>query len=164
MNTPTATLRAVNLAWQREYELPETPDLPLVVTVNGHTFRVRSARVDDNLPCGEEEIVLTVEPTCDCDHDCADRYSVLTTEDMEEQLRGTWPWNPSANPTRTATVERSARITLELVRDYLPSNYAAREVGDLIIIRGQDDHGWTMEGYVIPRLASAGIPAKEVQE
>ena len=57
--------------------------------------------------------------------------------------------------------------TLGKVRAYLPSNYTARRIpvgftDYAILIEGCDDHGWTLEGYVIPRLASGLIVATEV--
>jgi hypothetical protein len=57
---------------------------------------------------------------------------------------------------------------LQTIKDYLPSNYHARlagnqnEKGNRVTIWGVDNHGWTLDGYVIPRLASALIPAREV--
>jgi len=62
---------------------------------------------------------------------------------------------------RTATVKNAKRATVEA---YLPSNYRAYEIGrdgrDVLIV-GEDDHGWTLDGYVIPRLASGLIVAVE---
>jgi len=57
----------------------------------------------------------------------------------------------------------SGRSTLDQVRDYLPRNFTAdvSESGE-IEIRGYDTHGWTLDGYVIPRLASGLIAAREV--
>lgn len=57
--------------------------------------------------------------------------------------------------------------SLETVQNYLPSNFEARLVkdtgdGECILIEGYDDHGWTLDDYVIPRLASGLIVAKEV--
>ena len=46
---------------------------------------------------------------------------------------------------------------LEVVRAYLPLLYEARMEGTAIVIEGDDYAGWTMEDYVIPRLASAMI-------
>jgi len=43
--------------------------------------------------------------------------------------------------------------SLEQVQAYMPSNYEAREV-KVIVIEGHDDAGWTMDDYVLPRLAS----------
>ena len=53
----------------------------------------------------------------------------------------------------------------ERVSACLPSNYTA-EVGrkdGWVEITGEDGAGWTMHGYVIPRLASGLIWAQEVQ-
>ena len=51
------------------------------------------------------------------------------------------------------------------VAEYLPMNY--RVLGRTLdnsgtIIIGDDDHGWTMDGYVIPRLGSGLISCVEV--
>lgn len=48
---------------------------------------------------------------------------------------------------------------------YLPDNYAiaAGIDGDYLIV-GTDRYGWTLDGYVIPRLASGLIWAEEVTD
>ena len=60
---------------------------------------------------------------------------------------------------------------LDTVRDYLPANFSAYgftrpqvmlEGNDVILIEGYDRAGWTLDGYVIPRLASGLIVATEV--
>ena len=56
----------------------------------------------------------------------------------------------------------SEQSTLEQVERYLPANYEAAEVGGLIVIAGDDNHGWTLDGYVLPRLASGLHVAREV--
>ena len=53
------------------------------------------------------------------------------------------------------------------VAQYLPNNF--RVLGRSLdnsktIIVGVDDHGWTLEDYVIPRLGSALIHCEEVIE
>jgi len=58
--------------------------------------------------------------------------------------------------------------TLRVVRAYLPSNFTACESsgtihGHCILIEGFDRAGWTLDGYVIPRLGSGLIVAKEVK-
>jgi hypothetical protein len=68
---------------------------------------------------------------------------------------------PVDDDTRTAIVTGGLGVTLDLVRCYLPSNYTANQVGDEIVITGTDVAGWTLDGYVIPRLGSALISAKE---
>ena len=70
--------------------------------------------------------------------------------------RTSWP-----APIRRAIVTDD-RTTLETVGRYLPSNYEARKVESVITIEGRDLAGWTLDGYVIPRLASGLIPAMEV--
>jgi hypothetical protein len=65
---------------------------------------------------------------------------------------------------RKAKVTGGLTVSVGLVRDYLPSNYQALVVGDDIFIEGEDSHGWTLDGYVIPRLASALISVTEVVE
>jgi hypothetical protein len=73
-----------------------------------------------------------------------------------------------ASNTRYAKVMKSS-VGLKQVQDYLPKNYSAKEVKTrwwlegTIYIYGQDNKGWTLDGYVIPRLASALIPVKEVK-
>lgn len=54
--------------------------------------------------------------------------------------------------------------TLAIVQRYMPSNYKVIESPDKenLYIYGHDDHGWTMEDYVIPRLASGLIWASEI--
>ncbi|MGH3401039.1 MAG: hypothetical protein ACRDRJ_00725 [Streptosporangiaceae bacterium] len=59
---------------------------------------------------------------------------------------------------------------LSEVEAYLPANYTATSVfkvggpdaGHVIEILGYDSAGWTLDGYVIPRLASGLITAHEV--
>lgn len=54
-----------------------------------------------------------------------------------------------------------------VVSAYLPDNYqASRHTNsetDIIKIVGYDHAGWTLDGYVIPRLASAMIFATEIK-
>jgi hypothetical protein len=51
------------------------------------------------------------------------------------------------------------------VQAYLPANYLAHQTAEHgIIIIGADSAGWTMDGYVIPRLASGLIIARELME
>lgn len=65
---------------------------------------------------------------------------------------------------RAVVVNGIARI--DTIRRYLPSNYYAREGAGIdnrnVIIYGSDNAGWTLDGYVIPRLASGLIYAREV--
>jgi hypothetical protein len=53
----------------------------------------------------------------------------------------------------------------DTVARYLPANYSVLRVSpDEVLIGGADVHGWTLDGYVIPRLASGLIRAEEVDE
>jgi hypothetical protein len=53
----------------------------------------------------------------------------------------------------------------ETVARYLPSNYAIVAQGNgWLYIEGEDDHGWTLDEYVIPRLASGLIFAEEISQ
>lgn len=54
-------------------------------------------------------------------------------------------------------------LTAEKVAAYLPGNY--RVEGDTslgIVVGGRDDHGWTLHGYVLPRLGSGLMMAVEI--
>ncbi len=63
---------------------------------------------------------------------------------------------------RYARVTGGLGATLSTVRDYLPANYSAELDADgTILISGEDDHGWSLDGYIIPRLQSALIAASE---
>ncbi len=64
---------------------------------------------------------------------------------------------------RFARVTGGLGVTLEAVQAYMPSNYTAEQDANGILIAGQDCHGWTLDGYVIPRLTSGLIVAVEVQ-
>lgn len=77
-------------------------------------------------------------------------------------------------------MKTNLRIALALTSDaasvaqYLPSNYRVIgrtiELGNIDIplthqgtlIAGVDNHGWTLEDYVIPRLGSGWIPCREL--
>ena len=68
---------------------------------------------------------------------------------------------------RRARVTRGVGVNLAHIQGYLPGNYGAREIintgnESCILIEGYDRAGWTLDGYVIPRLASGLIVAKEV--
>lgn len=49
------------------------------------------------------------------------------------------------------------------IASYLPSNYRIVATGDTaVLVAGKDDHGWTADGYVIPRLGSGLIRAEVI--
>lgn len=60
----------------------------------------------------------------------------------------------------------SASAMLGRVLALLPGNYqaalvTANNLKFRVKIWGEDDHGWTLDGYVIPRLASGNLFANE---
>lgn len=60
-------------------------------------------------------------------------------------------------PTRYARVTRSKmdEDPGAAVANYLPANYRVLDVlTHDVLIAGEDDCGWTMDDYVLPRLAS----------
>ena len=68
-------------------------------------------------------------------------------------------------PQRIASVARhhSGRPSPEEVSAYLPGNYRVLWSDDeRVMIAGNDNAGWTLNDYVIPRLASGLIHAREV--
>lgn len=72
---------------------------------------------------------------------------------------------------RYALLHPACRSDLRDVQDYLPSNYTATLVVRFyckndpdIVIMGHDRDGWTLDGYVLPRLGSALIAAYEVDK
>ena len=58
-------------------------------------------------------------------------------------------------------------ITAERVERYLPRGYRVVDAditgadGDSVVIAGVDHAGWTLDGYVLPRLASGCIYGSE---
>jgi len=70
-------------------------------------------------------------------------------------------------PNRVAVVF-GRDITPERVAAFLPSNYSVLDAdqtgrdGDTVVIGGHDNAGWTLDGYVIPRLASGLLFAEEI--
>jgi len=67
-----------------------------------------------------------------------------------------------SKPIRRAVIRGLGHDKLETIRRYLPSNYSADCDGGNIWITGTDSAGWTLEDYVIPRLASGLYRAEEV--
>ena len=65
--------------------------------------------------------------------------------------------------TRIAKVTLRGRDTAETVAAYLPQNYRVLGMdGDDVLIGGTDNHGWTLDDYVIPRLGSGMMICKEI--
>ena len=74
------------------------------------------------------------------------------------------------NDTKLIKVMLGYTGTVEGVEAYLPSNFkvishtpkSGDDMGGTCLVAGRDDHGWTAEGYVIPRLASGLYAAQLV--
>lgn len=57
--------------------------------------------------------------------------------------------------------------SVERVKRYLPENYEISAVTEhddrpVALVQGRDNGGWTLHDFVIPRLASGFIGAKEI--
>ena len=51
---------------------------------------------------------------------------------------------------------------LTTVEQYLPRGWVVYWQDGMLYIAGEDDAGWTLKDYVLPRLASGMIYAKEI--
>ena len=74
----------------------------------------------------------------------------------------------SRTPCRRAVLradsEQAACKLAKTVAAYLPYNYKVVGChGGVVTVEGHDDHGWTLDGYVLPRLASGLMHAEEVR-
>jgi hypothetical protein len=66
---------------------------------------------------------------------------------------------------RFAVVRSNSSDKIDSIKALLPANYQVMRIspdGEGVLIGGVDDHGWSMEEYVIPRLGSGMIAAREV--
>lgn len=64
---------------------------------------------------------------------------------------------------RAVILRRNGKPDWDEVSAYLPRNYKVLgETGGAILIEGRDNAGWTLDGYVIPRLGSGLITAREL--
>ncbi len=66
------------------------------------------------------------------------------------RIRIAVPVNPRAVPTTFPELGDY----VDTINRYLPGNYQAVMVANTVVIVGKDHAGWTMDDYVIPRLAS----------
>jgi len=77
---------------------------------------------------------------------------------------------------RFAVVSLHGSTTVEQIERYLPGNYRnvgyapadsnaldVRSLAPAVVIAGEDNAGWTLDDYVIPRLQSGLIAASEIQ-
>ncbi len=59
--------------------------------------------------------------------------------------------------------------TVKEIEAYLPGNYEVTKVapnpgGIDVLIEGEDNAGWSLDGYVLPRLASGNIYGREYSD
>lgn len=76
------------------------------------------------------------------------------------------------NEIKRYALVRGLHADTKTVAAYLPSNYkvigtfrdewACGRFDDCVVIEGRDNHGWTLDGYVIPRLGSGLMRADEI--
>jgi len=60
------------------------------------------------------------------------------------------------------SINEGGSVTAETVARYLPSNYRVTGATPTqVTIAGEDRAGWTLDGYVLPRLGSGMIFARE---
>ena len=67
----------------------------------------------------------------------------------------------TTTPQRIAICRDQAAFISSIER-YMPGNYTATAIGPDVLIAGVDVSGWTLEDYVIPRLASGLYFAEEL--
>lgn len=64
---------------------------------------------------------------------------------------------------RRALVEESAaQFRVDDIEALLPANYHLERTREGLVVAGHDLHGWTLDGYVLPRLGSGLICAQEL--
>lgn len=80
-------------------------------------------------------------------------------QDSPERPRDGAADGPPTQRTRYALV-KSPRVDVE---PYLPNNYRVLDaVGSQCVILGRDTAGWTLDEYVLPRLATGGHHGEEI--
>ncbi len=72
--------------------------------------------------------------------------------------------DPMEDPQTKYAVVRGRDITGDKIAAYLPAAYEVVAAGErAVLIAGHDVFGWTLDGYVIPRLASGLWFAEEFE-
>jgi hypothetical protein len=67
--------------------------------------------------------------------------------------------------TRYAKIKLRGSDTPETVAVYLPENYEViADSDDTVWIAGEDHAGWTLDAYVLPRLASGLMFGEEIDD
>ena len=75
---------------------------------------------------------------------------------------------PTPPPPHRATIYNPQAIgwggnPLSTVQQYLPRGGVVAWSDGMLFIYGEDNAGWTLKDYVLPRLASGNIFAEEVE-
>ena len=68
----------------------------------------------------------------------------------------------TAKVTTPADSTRFGSPLIDVVQDYLPTNYTVEQRGDVLVVEGEDSHGWTLDGYVMIRLSQVGVHMVEL--
>lgn len=98
---------------------------------------------------------------CNTMYVCSRCRTRLTMNEMQEiySKLGNEPWR---DPAQTRMARVISDHTVEDVANYLPDNYSAKATSEGVLVYGRDYMGWTLHEYVLPRLGSALIAAKEI--
>jgi hypothetical protein len=84
---------------------------------------------------------------------------MVSTQGQETRNRREWD---TMDKIRAAQVHGA--YTLRQVLAYMPTNYIATSTVDgKIFVIGIDDAGWTLDGYIAPRLASGNMRVTKVE-
>jgi hypothetical protein len=88
--------------------------------------------------------------------DCSTRSTVVTIPAEEQET------HEVEHRADRHAILRGRHNDLHSIRHYLPSNYIADSDGNNVFLHGFDVMGWTLDGYVLPRLASGMYYGREI--
>ncbi len=97
------------------------------------------------------------EGTADDFEDCCTHLENFFAEEVNEH---------QPNKIRIARIFSTDADT---IAQYLPKNYRVASTDDSdgslsTLVVGTDDHGWTLDGYVLPRLGSALLAGEDITD
>lgn len=75
--------------------------------------------------------------------------------------------SPNEHQPNKIRIARIFSTDRETIAGYLPKNYRVASSDDndgSTIVVGTDDHGWTLDAYVLPRLGSALLAGQEITD
>lgn len=90
---------------------------------------------------------------------------VIPQEDGSFEVYRFLPWEKLGEipPIRRALIPVVGDLDeLRSIEALLPHNYHLEQAKEGLVVAGHDRWGWTLDGYVIPRLASGLFPAQEL--